>query len=32
LRRDYPDDPCIAFHCARLAAGDTGALIVMAEK
>ena len=32
LRRDYPDDPCIAFHCSRLAAGDTGALIVMAEK
>ncbi len=32
LRRDYPDDPCIAFHCARLAAGETGFEVVMSEK
>jgi len=32
LQHDYPDDPCIAFHCSRLAAGETGALIVMSEK
>jgi adenylate cyclase len=32
LRHDYPDDPCIAFHCSRLAAGESGALIVMTEK
>jgi adenylate cyclase len=32
LHHDYPDDPCIAFHCQRLAAGDRGALIVMTEK
>ena len=32
LRRDHPDDPCIAFHAARLAAGETGSLIVMTEK
>jgi len=32
LRRDYPDDPCIAFHCSRLAAGATGTVIVMTEK
>ncbi len=32
LRRDYPEDPCIAFHCQRLAAGQTGTLIVMTEK
>jgi CHASE2 domain-containing sensor protein/class 3 adenylate cyclase len=32
LRQDYPDDPCIAFHCARLAAGEKGTLIVMTEK
>ena len=32
LGRDNPDDPCIAFHCRRLAAGETGTTIVMAEK
>jgi adenylate cyclase len=32
LRLDYPDDPCIAFHCDRLAAGATGFEIVMTEK
>jgi adenylate cyclase len=32
LRQDYPDDPAIAFHCARLAAGQSGARIVMKEK
>lgn len=26
------DDPCVAFHCARLAAGDAGVRIVMKEK
>jgi adenylate cyclase len=32
LQRDYPDDPCVAFHCQRLAAGERGTLIVMTEK
>jgi adenylate cyclase len=32
LRRDCPDDPCVAFHAARLEAGETGSLIVMTEK
>jgi adenylate cyclase len=32
LHREYPDDPCAAFHCKRLAAGETGTLIVMTEK
>jgi len=32
LSRDYPDDPCIAFHYRRLAAGEKGTLIVMTEK
>jgi len=32
LQRDYPEDPCVAFHCQRLAAGERGTLIVMAEK
>lgn len=27
-----PDDPCAAFHCARLAAGDAGVRVVMKEK
>ena len=31
LQREYPDDPCVAFHCARLAAGETGARLVMGE-
>ena len=31
LRQEYPDDPCVAFHCARLAAGETGAHLVMGE-
>jgi len=32
LHRDYPDDPCVAFHCQRFAAGESGAVIVMTEK
>jgi adenylate cyclase len=32
LHRDYPDDPCVAFHCQRLEAGESGTLIVMTEK
>jgi adenylate cyclase len=32
LHRDYPEDPCIIFHCRRFAAGEAGDLIVMTEK
>jgi hypothetical protein len=32
LHQDYPEDPCIASHCQRLAAGERGTLIVMSEK
>ena len=32
LRREDPDDPCVAFHCQRLAAGASGIIIVMTEK
>jgi adenylate cyclase len=32
LRRENPEDPCVAFHWQRLAAGEAGTLIVMAEK
>jgi class 3 adenylate cyclase len=32
LHHDYPADPCIAYHCQRLAAGEQGAVIVMTEK
>jgi adenylate cyclase len=32
LQRDYTEDPCVAFHCQRLAAGERGTLIVMTEK
>jgi hypothetical protein len=32
LHRHFPNDPCIAFHCQRLAAGEQGAVIVMTEK
>jgi adenylate cyclase len=32
LRQDFPNDPAIVFHCARLAAGETGTRIVMTEK
>jgi adenylate cyclase len=32
LHRDFPDDPCIAFHCRRLAEGESGTMILMAEK
>jgi class 3 adenylate cyclase len=32
LHREYPEDPCVGFHCQRLAVGETGALIVMTEK
>jgi hypothetical protein len=32
LHREDPKDPCVAFHCQRLTAGEAGTLIVMAEK
>ena len=32
LHRERPGDPCVAFHHRRLAAGETGALIIMTEK
>jgi adenylate cyclase len=32
LEREDPDDPCVAFHRRRLAEGETGTVIVMAEK
>ena len=32
LHYDYPEDPCVAFHCQHLAAGEAGTLIVMTEK
>jgi adenylate cyclase len=32
LHREHPDDPAVAFHYRRLAAGETGALIIMTEK
>ena len=32
LVADYPDDPLVALHCRRLAAGEQGDLIVMKEK
>jgi adenylate cyclase len=32
LHREYPEDPCVAFHCQRLVAGEAGTLIVMTEK
>jgi hypothetical protein len=32
LHREKPDDPCVAFHYRRIGAGETGALIIMAEK
>jgi hypothetical protein len=32
LHRDYPEDPSVAFHCHRLAAGEGGTLILMTEK
>ena len=32
LQHDAPDDPCVAFHCARLAAGCGGISLVMEEK
>ncbi len=32
LHREYPEDPCVAFHCQRLEAGESGTLIVMTEK
>jgi adenylate cyclase len=31
LQRQYPDDPCVAFHYARLAAGKTGVHLVIGE-
>jgi adenylate cyclase len=32
LHREKPHDACVAFHHRRLAAGETGALIIMTEK
>jgi adenylate cyclase len=32
LHREFPEDACVAFHCRRLAEGERGTLIVMAEK
>jgi adenylate cyclase len=32
LYREYPEDPCVAFHHKRLAIGEAGTLIVMTEK
>jgi class 3 adenylate cyclase len=32
LHRDFPDDAPTAFHSRRLAAGESGALVVMQEK
>jgi adenylate cyclase len=32
LQRERPDDACVAFHRRRVAAGETGTLIVMTEK
>ncbi len=32
LAANYPDDPLVLLHCRRLLAGETGDLIVMAEK
>jgi class 3 adenylate cyclase len=32
LQQDAPSDPCVAFHCARLAAGCSGISLVMEEK
>ncbi len=32
LHRDFPGDALVAFHAGRLAAGETGVLVVMQEK
>jgi hypothetical protein len=32
LHRDFPDDAPTAFHARRLAAGESGVLVVMQEK
>jgi adenylate cyclase len=32
LHGDYPEDPCTTFHYQRLAAGESGTLIVMTDK
>lgn len=32
LRREYPEDPCVALHLSRLATGESGVLIRMEEK
>jgi len=32
LHRDFPEDPCIAFHYHRTVTGETGTLITMTEK
>jgi adenylate cyclase len=32
LQAEAPADPCIAFHCARLAGGESGIRLVMGDK
>jgi adenylate cyclase len=32
MHRQYPDDPCVAFHHHRLVNGEDGTLVVMTEK
>jgi class 3 adenylate cyclase/CHASE2 domain-containing sensor protein len=32
LARDYPEDPCVAYHLERIRQGQTGVAIVMSEK
>ena len=32
LTEQYPEDALIAFHAKRLAAGESGSLVVMKEK
>jgi adenylate cyclase len=32
LQAEDPADPCVAFHCARLAAGESGVRLAMGEK
>jgi adenylate cyclase len=32
LAKDYPEDPLVRLHCQRLRGGESGDLIVMAEK
>lgn len=32
LAREYPEDPLVAFHLGRLAAGESGSVVVLKEK